>query len=157
MTGSAICSANEWELACDNWTAKLAGSIAGPIFDAGRRRAEVERPRAVVDERLAVCKQTIVTAVQEVENALIREAKQREYVDALKVRLGTAQDSHREARARYQKGLSDYLPVLSALTTAQSLERSLVQANHDLLAQRVQLYLALGGSWMERELIESEV
>ena len=156
LTASASYNAAEWDLLFDNWMAKLAASITGPIFDAGRRKAEVERTRAVVDERLAAYKQAVVTAVQEVEDALVREAKQREYVDALKFQLETAQASHREALGRYQKGLSDYLPVLSALTYAQSLERSLVQADHDLLVYRTQLHLALGGSWMERELVALE-
>ncbi len=148
LSGSASYGANEWELLFDNWMATLAGSLTGPIFDAGRRKAEVERTRAVVDERLAAYRQTVLTAVAEVENALVLEAKQGAYIAALRTQFETAQSTHREALARYRKGLNDYLPVLSALTNAQALERSLVQAEHDLLVYRVQLHLALGGTWM---------
>ena len=151
LTGSASYGAEEWDLLFDNWMAVLGASVTGPLFDAGRRKAEVERTRAVVDRSLAAYKGTVLTAIQEVENALVLESRQREYITALKAQSEAAHATHREALGRYQKGLSDYLPVLSALTNAQSLERSLVQAEHDLLMYRVQLHLALGGSWMEQE------
>jgi outer membrane protein, multidrug efflux system len=152
LSASASLGAEERDLLFDNWMARLAASITGPVFDAGRRKAEVTRTRAVVDERLAAYRQTVLTAVREVEDALVLERRQREYIAALEAQYETARNTHREALTRYQKGLTDYLPVLTALTAAQSLERSLVQARHDLLVYRVRLHLALGGSWMESEL-----
>jgi outer membrane protein, multidrug efflux system len=156
LSASASYGANELDLLFDNWMARLAGSITGPIFDAGSRKAEVERTRAVVDERLAAYKQTVATAVQEVEDALVLEAKQGEYIDALKRQLEAAQSTYDVSLARYLKGLNDYLPVLSALTSVQTLERALVQAEHDLLVYRVQIHLALGGAWMRQELGDPE-
>lgn len=148
LSASASYGAEEWDLLLDNWMAKLAGSVTGPVFDAGRRKAEVARTRAVVEERLAAYKERVLVAVREVEDALMREARQREYIQALKKQYEAAQATHREALARFRKGLNDYLPVLSALTTAQSLERAVVRAEHDLRVYRVQLHLALGGTWM---------
>jgi len=156
LTASAAYNAGEWDLLFDNWMAKLASSITGPIFDAGRREAEVDRTRAVVDERLAAYRYAVVSAVREVEDALVLEAKQQEYIDALEEQLAAARATHTEALGRYRKGLNDFLPVLSALTNAQALERALVQAEHDLLAFRTQLHLALGGSWMQQELVARE-
>jgi len=156
LTGSAGYNAQEWELLFDNWMARLAGSITGPIFDAGRRKAEVARTRAVADERLAAYRQSVVVAVGEVEAALVREAKQREYVEALERECELAQATHREALGRYRKGLNDYLPVLSALTNVQTLERTLVRARHDVLVHRVQLHLALGGGWMRARSTKEE-
>jgi len=152
LSASASYGADDLDLLFDNWMARLAGSITGPIFDAGSRKAEVERTRAVVDERLAAYKLTVATAVQEVEDALVLEAKQGEYIEALKTQLEAARSAYDESLARYRKGLNDYLPVLSALTSVQLLERGLVQAEHDLLVYRVQLHLALGGTWMREEL-----
>ncbi len=154
LSASAALNADDIDLLFDNWMARLAASVTGPIFDAGRRKAEVERTQAVVEERLAGYKNTVLTAVREVEDALVLEARQKEYIDSLETQYETARKTHREALRRYQKGLTDYLPVLSALTSQQTLERSLVTARHDLLAYRVQLYLALGGSWMEAKLEE---
>jgi NodT family efflux transporter outer membrane factor (OMF) lipoprotein len=148
LSASAIYTANEWDLLFDNWMATLAASVTGPIFDAGLRKAEVQRTRYVVDENLAAYKEAVVIAVQEVEDALVYEARQRDFIEALARQLGAAQNSYNEALNRYRKGLNDYLPVLSALTNVQSLELSLVQARHDLLTYRVELHLALGGAWM---------
>ncbi|HIJ74413.1 MAG TPA: TolC family protein, partial [Candidatus Hydrogenedentes bacterium] len=148
--------AEEWDLVFDNWMANLAGSLTGPIFDAGRRKAEIERTRAMAAERLAAYKETVAVAVREVEDALVRETKQRGYLDALRAQLAAAQASYNEALDRYRKGLNDYLPVLSALTAVQILERTLVQAEHDLLVYRVQLHLALGGAWMQQKVIATE-
>ena len=144
--------AGDWDLVFDNWMASLAASIAGPVFDGGRRKAEVARAQAVVDERLAAYKLAVVSAIADVENALVVETQQREFIDALNRQLDAARGTYEEALARYRKGLNDYLPVLSALTSSQSLERSVVQAKRDLALNRVRLYVALGGAWMESEL-----
>ncbi len=132
----------------DNWFAQLAGSVTGPIFDGGRRKAEVERTRAVVDERLAAYRLSVITAIAEVEDALVLIDRQIAFSKALDLQLEAAQNSHREALGRYRKGLTDYLPVLTALRNRQGLERDVVEAKHDLLTYRVQLHLALGGDWM---------
>ncbi|MBN2311174.1 MAG: TolC family protein [Candidatus Hydrogenedentes bacterium] len=156
LTASAAYGAEEWDLVFSNWIATLAGSVTGPIFDAGRRKAEVARTRAVVDERLAAYKEAVVTAVKEVEDALVLETKQREYVEAVGVQLDVAQANYDQAIARYLKGLNDYLPVLSALTNLQALQRTIVQAKHDLLVYRVTLHRSLGGSWVNEVTLAKE-
>ena len=85
----------------------------------------------------------------EVENSLTRIAQQEQYIDLIAKQYKAATQTHSEAQNRYQKGLNDYLPVLTALNNAQNLERDVIAADHDLLALRVQLHLALGGQWME--------
>jgi outer membrane protein, multidrug efflux system len=152
LTGSASYGAEEWSLVFDNWMASLAGSLTGPIFDAGQRKAEVERTRAVAEERLARYRERVLQSVKEVENGLLRESKQAEYIEALRRELEVARTSHQQAEERYRKGLNDYLPVLSALTQIQVLERRLVQAEYARHEQRVVLCVALGGTWMKGDL-----
>ena len=136
----------------DNWFAQLAAGVTGPIFDGGRRKAEVERTRAVVDERLASYRLTVLESIAEVEDALVLIDRQQVFIRALDVQLEAARNAHREALGRYRKGLTDYLPVLTALRNLQGLERDVVEAAHDLLVYRVQLHLALGGGWMAGQL-----
>ena len=140
----------------DNWFAQLAASVTGPIFDGGRRKAEVERTQAVVEERLAAYREVVLGAIAEVEDALVLLDRQQAYIQALDVQLAAAQNAHREALGRYRKGLTDYLPVLTALRNRQGLERDVVEAAHDHLVYRVQLHLALGGGWMAGQLDEVE-
>lgn len=151
LSASAGFDADDINVLFDNWMARLAGSLTGPIFDAGRRKAEVERTRAVAEERLLAYRNKILDSVKEVEGAMLREYKQSAYVEALKHERDTAQAAHDQALDRYMKGISDYLPVLSALTQLQALERRLVQAEHRRLEHRIQLCVALGGAWMMQE------
>lgn len=155
LTGSAGFSAGEWSLLFDNWIRTLAASITAPFFDGGNRSAEARRRIQLVDERLAAYRLAVLTAIREVEDALVNEGKQTEYTSALSDRLEIVRSALTEALQRYRKGLNDYLPVLSALTSTQQLERNLVQARFQRLTYRVKLYRALGGSWMWDELDSS--
>ena len=131
----------------DDWFANLAASLTGPIFEGGRRKAEVKRTRAVVDERLAVYRETVIDAINEVEDALISEQKQHDYIVLLDRRLDAAKRSYEESVNRYRNGLIEYTTVLIQLNTLQALERDRVEAQYNLLRYRIILYRALGGSW----------
>jgi outer membrane protein TolC len=50
------------------------------------------------------------------------------------------------AKARYLDGLSDYLPVLSALTSVQGLERAELTARREILSRRIAIHRSVGGS-----------
>ncbi len=148
LTGGFSFDGDQFDMIFDNWLATLAGGLTGPIFDAGRRRAEVDRTYAVVNERLNAYRLVVLTSVTEVENALVQIDRHQVFIDALRKQLKAANDSHDEAFIRYRNGLNDYLPVQTALVNSQNLERSTIAADHDLLVFRVQLHLALGGDWM---------
>jgi len=148
LTARAAYQSGQIETLFDNWFVNLAGNLTAPIFDGSRRSAEVERTQAVVRERLAAYRSVVLTAIKEVEDALVREYKHRQHIAALEQRIDYANKSLIEARARYVKGRSDYLPVLTSLATTQRLTRELIRARRELLVFRVNLYRALGGRWM---------
>lgn len=131
----------------DDWFLSIASGLSGPLFDGFRRQAEIDRAMAILDERLASYRLVILTAIREVEDALIQERKQREHLEALAKQAEEASNALREAGSRYQKGLNDYLPVLAALERTQALARSLVSARREALVYRINLYRALGGTW----------
>jgi outer membrane protein TolC len=133
----------------DNWIVNLAGNLTAPLFDGKRRKAEVLRLLAVADEQLADYRQQVLTAVREVEDALVEEVKLREHLIALDAQLEAAQSALDEARSRYRSGLSDYLPVLTQLLSVQGLEQTRIQHRADLLLARVELYRTLGGSLVQ--------
>lgn len=148
LTGNGQFNGAQLATLFDGWMYALAASITGPIFDGGSRRAEVERTRAVAEEHLYAYRETVLTAVMEVENAMAGEQWQRKYVAALQAELDAARNNFKEALARYVAGLTEYLDVLSALTSVQDLEISLVTNRLELLQYRIGLYEALGGDWM---------
>lgn len=151
LTGRTAYSAEHLDDLFDNWMWNLAGGLTAPLIDGGRRRAEVERTRALSDERLAAYRQTVLTALQEVEDALSNEIHLKAYLGATQQELSYARHALQEAEQRYRKGLSDYLPVLTALASTQRLERNVLSARQELLSNRVALYRALGGSRLPEE------
>jgi multidrug efflux system outer membrane protein len=149
LTGSVAYDSDQLEKVFDNWIANLAASVTAPVFDGGRRKAEVEINEAAVQQQLAEYRQLVLSAVREVEDALISETKIREHVAALENQLQAGKNALKEAGTRYLNGLNDYLPVLTQLLSVQSLENDLIRRHEDLLVARISLYRAIGGSWTD--------
>ena len=149
LTAQAHYGEADVDVLFDNWLISLAGNLTAPIFDGKRRAAEVDRRLAIVDENVAAYRQTVLTAIKEVEDALVTEAKQREHIKWLEKVTDTARKALTEAGNRYRKGLNDYLPVLTQLLTVQDLERELIRQQANLLEARISLYRALGGTWTQ--------
>ena len=142
--GSEPNERNQWAL---NPVWSLAASLLQPIIDGGRRAAEVDRTRAVLAEMVSNYGQALLTAMLEVENALVQERQQRDHIEHVSAQVEVAAITLREARNRYGQGLSDFLSVLTALRSQQQTELNLLDAQRQLLSYRVQLCRALGGTW----------
>jgi NodT family efflux transporter outer membrane factor (OMF) lipoprotein len=147
LTGKAAYQSDQFSSLFDNWILNIASSLTAPLIDGGRRRAEVDLQQAALDEQLAAYKATVLNAVAEVENALQREQQQQRLLEALQRQRDFAYSALLEARNRYRKGSIDYLNVLTALTSVQTLDRQLITAQRQLLSYRVGLCRALGTSW----------
>ena len=127
---------------------RLAASAAAPLIDGGRRRAAVDRARLVREEALLSWGQTLLTAVVEVEDALVQQQGQLAYLERLRVEHDNALATLSAARDQYLNGVADYLRVLTAISTLQQIELAQLQAHRTLLSQQVTLFRALGGDWM---------
>lgn len=132
----------------EKWVYSLTGNIVAPLFDGGRRKAEVRKQKAIVQERLAALGQAFLVAMQEVEDALVSEARQRERVEGVRQQVAISERLVAESRLRYAQGLSDYLPVLNAVETLHRSQRELEAARLALVVHRIDLHRALGGDWM---------
>lgn len=130
-----------------DWLSNITAQLVGPVFDGGRRRAEATRTAAVVEERLNDYGQSLLEAVAEVENALVREAGQRLFLERLQAQLREAGQVVERERLRYFQGDSDYLSVLDAIRNQQQLERQLITARRQLIVERISLLRALAGGW----------
>ncbi|GAB4203219.1 MAG: hypothetical protein OHK0013_17180 [Sandaracinaceae bacterium] len=132
----------------ESFVFNLLAQIVGPIFDGERREAVVQQSHAVVWERTEQLAQTMLTAAQEVETALVQERQQRAQIEVLEARYEAAHAALESSRERYASGLLDgYLQVLTALSAEQQAQQALLQARRQLLSHRVQLHRALGGDW----------
>lgn len=128
----------------------VVANLVMPLFQGGRLKAEVKRNEAVVRERSYVFGQVLLQAILEVENALIQESKQLEYIVQLEAQHVIANETLEEARRRYADGIGEqsFLQILSALSSQQQIEQSLLSAKQQALSYRVQLCRALGGTWV---------
>ncbi len=129
----------------DNWLAAIAANLIAPLVDGGSRQAEVERIKAVTEERLFAYRQTILEAVGEVEDALIAEEEQKKLIASLEKQLELATQTIATVRDRYKLGAVDYQRVLTAQLSQQALERNVLAARRQLIDNRIALYRALGG------------
>ena len=94
---------------------------------------------------MADYQQTLVEALQEVDDALINEDRQQVYLKRLRDQLDTSENVVANLRLRYLRGATDYLDVLDALLTQQQLQLDLLTGRYQLLDYRINLYRALAG------------
>lgn len=125
----------------------IFASVVAPLFDYGRRKAEVRRRRAVVEQELASYGNVMVNAMVEVEVALAQEKHHQALIAELIEQSELAASTVQAARDAYREGQIDYLPVLSAVQGEQQVALGILEARRRLLSLRVTLYRALGGTW----------
>ncbi len=136
--------------------ATIVGAFVQPILDWGERKAAVKRNEALYKERLAIYTQSYLEAVEDVENVLYQENKQREYIKRLEARRSILAETVDETEALYTQGISDYLPVLNALQDLRAIERDLISEQLNLLNFRVALHRAVGGATRTQVIKESK-
>jgi len=129
------------------WAA--GANLAVPLFDGIRGWSAIKAQRAVLDALLDEYAEAILNGLVEVESSLVLERQERLRIQYLEDEFRLANVTLEATRDRYRAGLSDFLPVLTALATRQVSELQLVAARRQLVSYRIQLYRALGGAWPE--------
>jgi outer membrane protein, multidrug efflux system len=125
----------------------LFGGITAPIFNAGRLRNQVEAQDALREQAQVAYQQAVLTALQEVENALVALARNRERGLALARAGEAARAAAQLARQRYGAGVIDFQSVIDTERTVLSVEDSLASTRADGVLALIRLYKALGGGW----------
>jgi len=147
LTASVSSTAEDATDLFDDWLRQVTGDLVQPLFDAGEREAEVRRTRSVKGQRLANYGQTVLTAFQEVSDALTSEYHQRQQISSIRKQLELAQRTSERLQREYLNGDISYIDVLDSLTREQQLRRDLLQARFVLIDSRIGLYRALAGGW----------
>jgi outer membrane protein TolC len=120
-----------------------------PIFEGGRLKATV-RLNDVREQELAVTyAKTVVSAVHEVENAVVALQNEEQRHASLESTVGENRIALDIARERYAGGVTTFLDVLDAERTLQQNESTLAGSTSALSADAVALYKALGGGWQQ--------
>ena len=127
-------------------SAILAG-VSLPIFDGGAGSAQVSFQQAALDQAFAAYQATVLTALQEVEDALAALRGDRERLLHLQSTAEAAANAALLARQRYSSGLVDFQVVLETQRTQLTTQASVASARADVSSDHVRLYKALGGGW----------
>ncbi|HKP56519.1 MAG TPA: TolC family protein [Polyangiales bacterium] len=121
--------------------------LTWPIFDGAQRITLAKQLDLTLERRTGQYRSAFNEAIQRVQDALLQEQKQTAHVITLRSEVELGERVLSEARELFERGVSDYLPVLAALSNLSNLERASLQARRQLLSYRTQLYFALGGTW----------
>ena len=137
----------------DSWLVNLAGNVTAPLFQGGALRAEVRRTKAVVSEKVNTYGKVVLSAIEEVESALVRESHQAAYVKNVDEQTRLARIASEQKLDYYSKGTITFDSYLTTLLDLQRLQRTQVNARQGLVLYRIALHRALAGRWnLERPL-----
>ncbi len=125
----------------------VAGGLTQPLLNNKKVRtqyniAKVEREKAVLSFR-----QSVLVAVSEVADALVKVEKLEQQESFLQQRVKTLQQAIKNSNLLFQNGMAEYLEVLTAQSNLLQSELELANMKREQLAANTELYRALGGGW----------
>jgi multidrug efflux system outer membrane protein len=123
----------------------ITGSLAGPILDFGRARAQVEASEAREKQAYISYQQTVRIAFREILDALTGYRNTGERLAVQEKRVTTLKRSAHLAQRRFDEGISNYIDVLDAQRNLYQAETATVETRRARLQTSVDLYKALGG------------
>lgn len=124
-------------------------AITMPLFDGGRRAAELDIAKGRVAETTADYKSTVLTAFKEVEDALAATRFQAEQEQHVAAAAHDAAQAAKIAKMRYEEGEIAYLDLLQTQRDKLEAKRALIRVHAARLVTSVQMIRALGGAWEE--------
>jgi NodT family efflux transporter outer membrane factor (OMF) lipoprotein len=130
--------------------ASLLGSLVIPIFKGGEITANIQIRTEQERQALLAYEKTVLSALSEVEDALISVQRQIERLQILDRAVDAARQAQKLSQQRYNAGEVDILSVLETERTLLSAEVELVNTRVNRSSAQVQLYKALGGGWSLR-------
>ena len=139
-------SASDWFSAPSRFWS-IAPTIRWPLFDAGRIRANIEVRNARQEQALTQYEKTVLTAFEDVENALVSYAKEQVRYRSLMNAVVASRRALALADELYKNGLIDFLNVLDSQRALYAAESDLAQSEATMATNLVALYKALGGGW----------
>jgi NodT family efflux transporter outer membrane factor (OMF) lipoprotein len=130
----------------------FGASLAQPVFNGGLTGAQVEAARQIYNSDVATYRQTVLTAIQQVEDNLsgIRILSREAKVWAEDVRI--SRQATQIALNEYQAGTQAFTTVVTAEAQQLSVEELLLLTQEQLQLDAVSLIVALGGGWTETKL-----
>lgn len=127
----------------------FAPQITLPIFTGGQNMANLDLSHIEKNIQIANYEKVIQSAFRDVADGLVARSTYDEQIAALERDVFAEQRALDLSDLRYQNGVDSYLSVLTAQTNLYTAQQSLVSARVARLTSLVNLYLALGGGWLQ--------
>ena len=128
------------------WAA--GGALAGNIFTGGAIKGNVKQTEALQQQSLFNYQQSILTALKEVEDALVNTQKSREKLISDGRRVDALNEYARIARLRYDNGFTSYIEVLDSERSLFAAKLTFVDTQKDIYVGLINTYKAMGGGWV---------
>lgn len=138
LSAFTLGSANAWG---------IAASGSGPLFEGGRLVGQYRQAKAARDEALLGYKQTALSALRDVSDALISRERLGESREQRARQVTALETAVKLSSERYVAGKASYYEVLEAQQQLFPAELNLARTQRDQLLSTVNLYKALGGGW----------
>jgi NodT family efflux transporter outer membrane factor (OMF) lipoprotein len=145
LVSTALSSLLEW----GSRSFSVGAAVDWPLFNGGRTRGTIAVANARQSEALIAYRKAVLTALQDVEDALSRISGDRGKLGDLRQAVAGAARAEGIAGARYRGGLVTYSDVLAARGRRLSLEEQMIDAQGALARDTASLFKALGGGWPE--------
>jgi outer membrane protein TolC len=139
-------------LSITNAVWSLGPQLAGTAIDGGSRAAQIEGARANYDRLVATYRQTVITAFQQVEDALVQQRILQQQEEAQRAAVAVARQAEQLSLNQYLAGTVPYTTVIQTQTTALSAEQTLLTIRLNRFTASATLVTALGGGWRDVEL-----
>lgn len=147
LTGQFGLESNELSYFLESPYMLLKGALVGPIFSAGKNRANWRAKQAAYDQAYYNYEKVVLNSFREVQNAIVAYNKIREMCESQAKLEKAAKNFVNLAQVQYLNGAVNYLDVLDAQRGSFDAQIALSNAIRDELISVVHLYKSLGGGW----------
>jgi NodT family efflux transporter outer membrane factor (OMF) lipoprotein len=124
-----------------------ASTVTMPLFNWGKLQANIKAKDVQYEQTFLAYQATVLTAFQEVENALVAHRNEAQRFEALTLAISSNQTALDLATERYHKGLTGFLDVLQAQQTLYQTQIAQVESLASVAQYNVALHKASGGGW----------
>ncbi|RTZ47918.1 efflux transporter outer membrane subunit [Candidimonas sp. SYP-B2681] len=131
---------------------QFAPQLQMPLF-SGSVSKNLDLAEARNNIAVAQYEKTIQTAFREIADALAGEATYSNQLDALRALEASASETLQLATLRYETGIDSFLQVQNAEVALYTTQQAFFQTGLESLSNRVELYKALGGGWLESSVV----
>ena len=129
----------------------VGASLLGPLFEFGKNKRRVEIERYKTEQVLYEYERTVITAFQEVEDALVEISTFKDELQFRQDYVDAALNARNLSKERYDKGVTSFLELLESERQAFEAELSFSETTQRLFNGYTKLYKALGGGWLSEE------